>query len=513
MKSNQLFVRELFFIVILILTSCSKSDDNDTASTKLNNEQIIENEKIINENILTPLENLNKKSIELLNSSEILDEQKNILNFGNDLFEKAKIEYEKLSPEEKQQMIDFLNKNNYSFIVNLEDVSSKTKFASNKIECCDFFQELGEDEKKLIKAKVALILGIGVTADALLVPELSFSKVIAVFGAVFSIYQLTEVIGTRQSIIDKITIPISITLDNLGLSSKQISLNSGNSKTNNLVFENGIGKEFSIISLGRKIQKNDSSNQIAAIASIVSEINETDDKWNELKFNIDDLINKVGSFFGVTQNKLSSTDGLPQEENLENIELNFNNLEITDLPSSINYSLENLNGQKIKITFNSEIQLPIDFNATLKFNDNNFTLNEVFSVTLGEEEQLDITGVWIMNDQGITCSDGNIWGDGIQIQFFSNGTLNWGPGTYPGTYQINGDELTLEFNNTNSNITLNCPSGNQITTTQITTNSYIGTYNGTEFNGTFTNSTDYTVEQTDCAEDNTCSGPMRLFRQ
>ncbi len=374
--------------------SGNDNQDGDSESMDVMNMTPEEIENILEERVFDDLEILNNQADLEINSPDTTDEQLEILSFAGELHDKAIEAFNDLSNEEKQLAAQFLVENNFTF-------GTRT---SNKISgkiCCDFEQETNRDISDLLIAKKLLVTGIGITALAIETPDLSYSKVIAILSGSFSLYQLNRVVKIRSSIVDRIFLVADNLLEEV-LSPKSIS---NTASTSTLEFKYGLQRRLRVNSLGRKLQRADISSDNELISRATTEVVDADNKWNNLVSNIDKMINAVGSFFGILENKLDNTSGLPQSRNTETIQIDLNNLFLDNIPTNIGYNIDNLGSGIIGITFTNAEEEVISFTPNLVFDDGNFVTSNAFTVNLEPlDTGFDFSGSWTASWEVETCT-------------------------------------------------------------------------------------------------------------
>lgn len=291
---------------------------------------------------------------------------------------------------------------------------------------------------------------------------------------------------------------------------------SGNND-NFIEYSHNTEQENAMIRLAKEIDDSYSNSTIANVSEFFENLNVLDNIINKINF----VINKINQY-----NPFSEIENIP-DAILSNATVTNEDGE-DEILNDITYSIDDNNIQIDNIQFQNGVMKAklsiidqnavsgdfIETNLNFEYQDDFNDISGSYPIRVNKEEQIDIVGIWIMNESGndISCTNGSYWSGGIQIEFFANGTLNWGPGTFAGTYEVIGDNLSLEFNNTvNSNTPCN-GAGTNIANTITYTSIYNGVYDGVDFNGTFSHNVDYLIETGNCLDDN-CTGSMRLFRQ
>ncbi|MGS2727887.1 hypothetical protein ACU8DI_14855 [Psychroserpens sp. BH13MA-6] len=144
-------------------------------------------------------------------------------------------------------------------------------------------------------------------------------------------------------------------------------------------------------------------------------------------------------------------------------------------------------------------------------------VNFSFDVECNNNTDIDIVGIWTMIDNGITCQDNSSgWGTTSSIEFYGDNTYRFYPiagnsAFYIGTYTLSGNQLEFEHSVTQNNI-YNCSDGTTLNSTYNQVTGFNGTFDGVNFNGTFSYSTTNTPNLFDCLGSNneSCQGPVTL---
>ncbi|APQ19055.1 hypothetical protein [Maribacter hydrothermalis] len=347
---------------------------------KLSQIEDVENvEEFLNQELFNPLNDSRDEANSALENPDILDEERTLIGQGNEFYNVAQQAFENLTSDEKQQLSKLLIANEITFV--LDETTGKTSSKS-----IFDFEALDADAKKLVIAKIKLVAIIGTVTAVLLTPEPVITKVIAVLAGAYGVYKLWDVIRIRERIINRIFIPIENLLESIsGKSSSTYS------KSQDLNFTNDIPTNFTVNSKGRKIIRDDENHPDARIADAVKEINETDRKHNELKSKIDQLLNVVGSFFGLGDNRIQETSGLPESATEEIITVALENFFVENHPEEIEVSIVALDGNTLQLKFTSQSNEPKQFTANLIYNDGDFRTETALNINLEVDTN---TGYW-----------------------------------------------------------------------------------------------------------------------
>lgn len=128
-----------------------------------------------------------------------------------------------------------------------------------------------------------------------------------------------------------------------------------------------------------------------------------------------------------------------------------------------------------------------------------------------EEKEIDLSNQWIMDDNTISCSQGNAFGTLI-IEFNKNTNkvaLSASDGT---NLPVSDSNYSLKGNNLSflviSKLNFNCE--NTLQNIKTITLNFDGVFNGTSFDGDYL--WNETLENNFCAQPNTCNGNIQLYQ-
>lgn len=367
----------------------NNDNSNDLDVMSMTPEEI---ENFLEERVFENLTTSNENAQVELNSAEITDDQRDILLFGNELHEKMTEAYDDLSNEDRQLLANFFLENN----INMNDVISGKLITSEEINT--FIRNF------LSKQAIAIGL-LPAAVVALEFPELAFSKVaaIALFASiVYAVYETTKEV---DNLLENIFTPISNSLDEL---TERKFISSHKEITTVLNFTYGISNKYKVKTLGKKLNSGDISNTNSQVARAATEIQEFQNEYNNIKNKVDEFIQAVGGFFGISVNKLPDTTFLPENTTEEPINISLDNLTLNNLPVGINYNLSVEGDNIIGITFiNAEERKEeeeISFTPNLIFDDGNFITSNPISVKLSPiETGFDFSGNWTASWDVETC--------------------------------------------------------------------------------------------------------------
>lgn len=356
--------------------SLNIGDKTSSLKFKLDQTEDFENvDQVIDDNLIKEV----KQAYEEANSanSQLDNETKIIIDFGNEFYEKALSALENLTIIEKQVLAKYLVVNN------IEDDLNKTSMANSAAAnvCPDLDKNLQTliNQRLKIAEKIAslgLLVKISIKFGHL---GKVFAVAVLIKGA-HIIYKINGVNKTIASIIDCIFIPISNELEAINTNVNKLQLSKSTSLHD---FCSDESRRFKVKSLGRKIQKSDSNSPNKDFAQAASAIEESFAILNEIKSTIDNAISKLGNVIGITSNKLTANNGLTTSEGEFPIEIDLKNLTLTDLPANVTSSIKPAGNQIVEIIFNSDDNQETSFKASLLYNDNGNSFKDEFEVKLG----------------------------------------------------------------------------------------------------------------------------------
>lgn len=349
-----------------------QSSLNFTLQAIENSEDVI---AFIESEMLTPL-----KELSIIANSEMSDpnlsmEEKGVIEFGNEFYNKAIAGYASLTNEDKQLLRKYLIANEISIKGIMEE--SKSNKVSTFFDADEWYKNLDYLSKKLIVVQIQLVGIIGATTILLQFPEVTWTKLTALFLSAGGVYKFNELENTRTQLVEKSFHPFEIFIGQLFDKTK-----SNKMTEESFNFQNNISKKITINSEGRKLQKSDSENSNSTIASATTAVNKGDTLWNQFKESIDNVIAKIGSFFNITINKIQAAKGLPETSDVETIILDGKFFKIDEISSAITSQLTVEDENKMQLKFGTKNELPETFNAVLKYNDGVLKLETAITVNL-----------------------------------------------------------------------------------------------------------------------------------
>lgn len=326
--------------------------------------------EFLNQELFNPLNKSKDEANSALENPDILDEERTLIEQGNEFYNAAVQSFENLTSNEKQQFSKLLIANEISFLIDETTGKSSSKTIFD-------WAALDAEELKLVNARIQLSLMIGAVILVLNTPEPIITKVIAVLAGAYGVYTYRDVLTIRKSIIDRIIIPVENFIE--AFSNKSSSFVSKNQYLN---FINDTPSDFSVTSTGRRIIRSDEDYPDSRISNAVKEINETDNKRNELKRTIDQLLDSIGSFFNLGNNQIEETSGLPESMDAEIMKLDLGNFSIENQPEDFEVSVSILNQSTLQIKFISETNMSAQFVADLIYDDGDFRTETALNINL-----------------------------------------------------------------------------------------------------------------------------------
>lgn len=416
---------------------------------KLSQIEDIENvEEFLNQELFNPLNESRDEANSALGNPDVSDEERTLVEQGNEFYNAAIQVFENLTSDEKQQFSKLLVANEISFLIDETTGKSSSKTIFD-------WDALDADARKLVIAKIKMVAIIGTVTAVLLTPEPVITKVIAVLVGAYGVYKLWDVLTIRERIINRIFIPIENLLESISGKS-----NSHASKSQDLIFVNDTASNFGVTSTGRKIIKSDENHPDSRIANAVTEINETDNKRNELKIKIDQLLGTVGSFFGLGDNQIQEANGLPESIAEEIITVALENFFIDDHPEDIEVSIVALDANRLQIKFTSETNEPTQFTANFIYDDGDFRTETALNVNLDKKEEnneVDLNGYWYFLELGNGVVGTTVSGIGTANEITrENEYVGFIPGINfleNGTASV-GSAWTVEYSQSESSISI-----------------------------------------------------------
>ncbi|MFZ2284019.1 MAG: choice-of-anchor D domain-containing protein [Lutibacter sp.] len=338
--------------------------------------QAIENSEdvtaFIESEMLTPLKELNKIANSEMSDPNLSVEERDIIEFGNEFYNKLLAGYASLSGEDRQLLRKFLIANEISFKSIEGKNGSKSSYDINNWEV-----NLDNETQHVIENTIDLVAHIVLVGALITVPEPLFSKIASLAVTIDGIYAFKQVIKSRERLIDLCFHPFQSFISQLF--DKSISLKTS---TETYAFQNNVLKNIRIESKGRKLQKSDIGNSNSKIAFATSSVIGADKVWNEFKENVDRFISIFGSFFNITTNKINSTSGLPENSPSETIILDNKFFKIDNISSTITSQLTIKDENTLQLKFSTLGDLPSSFDAKFKYDDGIFKTESDFIVNL-----------------------------------------------------------------------------------------------------------------------------------
>ncbi|MHB1104939.1 MAG: hypothetical protein ACYCZ2_01135 [Lutibacter sp.] len=206
--------------------------------------QAIENSEdvtaFIESEMLTPLKELNKIANSEMSDPNLSVEERDIIEFGNEFYNKLLAGYASLSGEDRQLLRKFLIANEISFKSIEGKNGSKSSYDINNWEV-----NLDNETQHVIENTIDLVAHIVLVGALITVPEPLFSKIASLAVTIDGIYAFKQVIKSRERLIDLCFHPFQSFISQLF--DKSISLKTS---TETYAFQNNVLKNIRIESKG-----------------------------------------------------------------------------------------------------------------------------------------------------------------------------------------------------------------------------------------------------------------------
>lgn len=468
----------------LIVADLKLSIKYNILETTLENEPEVELEPLFNE--ITSFQSI------LSNTDESFKEMKNFIESFNDFFSNT-------TDQEKQELALTYSANKEFF----EDAFKNDLAAKINIDGTDL-EILG----KMTLSAVGFGASLFITLSSL--PNLAIAALSAL--ATYAFY--TKLIQYKNEFNDRKLNVITMVIDDVkALYDKN--------QNNIIELTSGVQSSFDLKSERRDFIASDNDGNNANTSDYFNTIA----KANTVVSKFNTAIDFINNNFFFSEVKSVPTVVINQEKPIESV------LEKEGFFNKISFSIENTNVNITNVSFeNGSLNMTatiidetsvdelVDTRINFSYEDDFNRLTGSFPAKINKENSIDIVGVWkliIPND--ITCPENSgisaILAGEVTIEFLSDGTLILnGITNLLGTYEINENTISLLWDNsTNSPVDITCNDGSIVSVNITNFISFIGTFNGQNFNGNYRSFNDFQISCTGVAAD--CIGDAYLEPQ